>query len=261
MADSGGESAMAVVTIPGLRGGEGSLVLVKLSDRGTTAHVYQRENPRLWTWYVDQITPANADQPDSAPLVVAAGTADSRVEAIESAMSAFAVHYERAPVFVGARLRNLRWRLEEAEAAEAAKAEAEFREACRRRTPIDGAHAQILEAALSRAERERDEARAEGGCAECAEAKAALRWSDDVMPSIIEKYRRERDEARAEVRRTYRELSESIAREAEAFERGAEAMREAAAREVDRLLTKKKATAVWVSPEEIRAMPIPEIEA
>lgn len=40
---------------------------------------------------------------------------------------------------------------------------------------------------------------------------------------------RQLDEARAEVRRTYKELSESIAREAETYERRAEAMREAAA--------------------------------
>lgn len=69
---------------------------------------------------------------------------------------------------------------------------------------------------------------------------------------------RERDEARAEVRRTYKELSESIAREAEAYERGAKAMREAAALGLDRLLTKKKATAIWVAPDEIRALPLPE---
>jgi len=69
---------------------------------------------------------------------------------------------------------------------------------------------------------------------------------------------RERNEARAEVRRTYKELSESIAREAAAYERGAAAMREAAARELDRLLTEKKATAIWVAPDEIRALPVPE---
>ena len=55
---------------------------------------------------------------------------------------------------------------------------------------------------------------------------------------------RERDEARAEVERAYR--------------RGAEAMREAAAQGLDRLLTKKKATAIWVSPDEIRTLPLPE---
>ena len=45
---------------------------------------------------------------------------------------------------------------------------------------------------------------------------------------------------------------------AAAYQRGAEAMREAAARELDRLLTQKKATAIWVAPDEIRAMPVPE---
>lgn len=46
----------------------------------------------------------------------------------------------------------------------------------------------------------------------------------------------------------------------EAFVRGAEAMREAAARELDRLLTLKKATAIWVGPDEIRAVPMPKDE-
>ncbi len=67
-------------------------------------------------------------------------------------------------------------------------------------------------------------------------------------------------EARAYIRRRIlaeadhaRKIEESLARR-----RGAEAMREAAARELDRLLTEKKATAIWVSPDEIRALPIPE---
>lgn len=44
----------------------------------------------------------------------------------------------------------------------------------------------------------------------------------------------------------------------DAYRRGAEAMREAAALGLDRLLTKKKATAIWVAPDEIRALPLPE---
>ena len=72
---------------------------------------------------------------------------------------------------------------------------------------------------------------------------------------------RERDEARAEVRRTYKELSESIAREAEAYERGAEAMREAAAQVSNTAAVfsdgPKAYTAEWLT-REIRALPVPE---
>ena len=42
------------------------------------------------------------------------------------------------------------------------------------------------------------------------------------------------------------------------YRRGAEAMREEAANEMNRLLTKRKATAIWVGPDEIRSMPIPK---
>lgn len=61
------------------------------------------------------------------------------------------------------------------------------------------------------------------------------------------------DETRAEVRRTYIELSEAISRNAEAYERGAEAMREAAARHFD------KTYGVTRNPQEvIRALPLPK---
>lgn len=67
----------------------------------------------------------------------------------------------------------------------------------------------------------------------------------------LEQALRERDEARAEVRRTYKELSESIAREAEAYERGAEAMREVAAGAVRDRYTE--------APERVvRDLPVPE---
>lgn len=72
------------------------------------------------------------------------------------------------------------------------------------------------------------------------EAKSNADW-------LVQQALRERDEARAEVERLQG-----------AYQRGAEAMREAAAQGLDRLLTKKKATAIWVSPDEIRALPVPE---
>ena len=43
-----------------------------------------------------------------------------------------------------------------------------------------------------------------------------------------------------------------------AFARGVAAMRKAAASELDRLLTERRATAIWVGPDEIRALPDPE---
>lgn len=91
----------------------------------------------------------------------------------------------------------------------------------------------------------------------------------DAMSVSYANMERERDEARAEVERlrgvdcgvTERDGTTTplcgVCLEC-AFLRGAEAMREAAARELDRLLTKKKATAIWVAPDEIRALPIPE---
>lgn len=85
----------------------------------------------------------------------------------------------------------------------------------------------------------------------------------------LEQAIRERDEARAEVERLrgvdcgVTELNGTTTQLCGAclecaFLRGAKAMREAAARELDRLLTKKKATAIWVAPDEIRALPVPE---
>ena len=76
----------------------------------------------------------------------------------------------------------------------------------------------------------------------------------------------ERDEARAEVRRTYIELSEVISRNAEAYERGAEAMREAAAQVAHNraILPVDTATdAAWCRSAAciegvIRALPLPE---
>jgi dGTP triphosphohydrolase len=94
--------------------------------------------------------------------------------------------------------------------------------------------------------------------------------------AIIDAARAERNEARAEVERLREESAtqadissstiarmkqqqrEARAEAATAYRRGAEAMREAAARELDRLLTKKKATAIWVGPDDIRALSIPE---
>ena len=63
----------------------------------------------------------------------------------------------------------------------------------------------------------------------------------------------------AEDRVSALEMQLAVAR-MESFRRGAEAMREAAARELDRLLTLKKATAIWVGPDEIRAVPVPKDE-
>jgi hypothetical protein len=74
-------------------------------------------------------------------------------------------------------------------------------------------------------------------CARCEETEHAmhLRIRAGYDKTIADSWRakvaeveRERDEARAEVRRTYIELSEAVSRNAEAYERGAEAMREAA---------------------------------
>jgi phage-related tail protein len=97
------------------------------------------------------------------------------------------------------------------------------------------------------------------------EASASRGWqmADSLHLSVkeqrerAEKAERERDEARAEVRRTYKELSEAIAREAEAYERGAEAMREAAASCVgsDTALLQ---TYRSVLEGRIRALPLPE---
>ena len=67
---------------------------------------------------------------------------------------------------------------------------------------------------------------------------------NETMFDFIGRMVRERNEARAEVEQSYR--------------RGAEAMREAAASEMSRLLTARKATAIWVGPDEIRSLPIPE---
>lgn len=85
--------------------------------------------------------------------------------------------------------------------------------------------------------------------------------------------RAERDTARAErdhFKAMLRERAEALLKAQEeleqltlgktAFVRGAEAMREAAALEMDRLLTERKATAIWVGPDEIRAVPIPAPE-
>jgi len=44
----------------------------------------------------------------------------------------------------------------------------------------------------------------------------------------------------------------------DAYRRGAEAAREACAAELNRILTRKKATAIWVGADEIRATPLPE---
>lgn len=94
----------------------------------------------------------------------------------------------------------------------------------------------------------------------------------------LEQAIRERDEARAEVERLRKAVhtracqlqsvynvgcvcgADEHQRDLQklAYQRGAEAMREAAAQELDRLLTQKKATAIWVAPDEIRAMPVPE---
>ena len=73
---------------------------------------------------------------------------------------------------------------------------------------------------------------------------------------------RERDEAVHELRRLTADPLPAAAwvREVEqaAFARGVAAMREAAASELDRLLTARRATAIWVGPDELRALPDPE---
>ena len=69
--------------------------------------------------------------------------------------------------------------------------------------------------------------------------------SDDELRALLA-------EARAEVRRTYKELSESIAREAEAYERGAKAMRESAARYAE------AECGFFAMSAAIRALPVPE---
>lgn len=118
-----------------------------------------------------------------------------------------------------------------------------------------------LEARLEVATRERDEARA---YAEDRNDEA------NKLQRYLNIAAAERDEARAEVERLYKANAKWIAGwvrtgiepndvpHHESYRRGAEAMREAAARELDRLLTEKKATAIWVSPDDIRALPIPE---
>ena len=86
---------------------------------------------------------------------------------------------------------------------------------------------------------------------------ASLRDAHDVVRGL----ERERDEARAEVRRTYKELSESIAREAEAYERGAEAMREAAASYLEedaKFESVCMSTAAEIYAGVIRSLPRPE---
>lgn len=104
------------------------------------------------------------------------------------------------------------------------------REACRRRMPIDGADAQALENALTITERERDEARAE-----------LSRWRGNFDGPLA--FVRDHTD--------------------EAFRRGAEAMREAAATAVfDRHTTGLLSpAAVTTAVRVIRALPLPEREA
>jgi hypothetical protein len=94
----------------------------------------------------------------------------------------------------------------------------------------------------------RDAAEKAGGVAKRIDAALAEPVVDcstcDSMSMSYARMERERDDAQVEARRAY--------------QRGAEAMREAAAAELDRLLTQKKATAIWVGPDEIRAVPLPE---
>lgn len=136
---------------------------------------------------------------------------------------------------------------------------------CTQCKPIDVINARIV-AAL---------AEPVAGCGECAETKAALRWSDDIMPAIIKKYRRERDKARSEaevLRNALAGANNSLAAhishevqlrvecseaQEEAFKRGAEAMREAAASCVgsDTALLQ---TYRSVLEGRIRALPLPE---
>lgn len=89
---------------------------------------------------------------------------------------------------------------------------------------------------------------------------------NETMFDFIDRMVKERDHFKAMLR----ERAEALLKAQEeleqlnlgkaAFVRGAEAMREAAALEMDRLLTERKATAIWVGPDEIRAVPIPAPE-
>ena len=130
--------------------------------------------------------------------------------------------------------------------------------------------------AIDRLNKEISEARAEAAAykrdfeAELA-GNAALRQKygareNETMFDFIDRMVKERDHfkamlrERAEALLKAQEELEQLTLGKTAFVRGAEAMREAAALEIGRLLTARKATAIWVGPDEIRAVPIPAPE-
>ena len=96
-------------------------------------------------------------------------------------------------------------------------------------------------------------------CSDCSAEGADCLTADRVRvcsDCLYERVVKERDEARAEVRRTYIELSEVISRNAEAYQRGAEAMREAAASYIENIEPRKFFLSIL--PIDVRDLPLPE---
>jgi hypothetical protein len=118
-----------------------------------------------------------------------------------------------------------------------------------------------ISGAANRAQRRIDAALAEPvvECARCETLrdladKAA--WAQGDAQRRMIRAQTQRDEARAEVRRTYIELSEVISRNAEAYQRGAEAMREAAASYIENIEPRKFFLSIL--PIDVRDLPLPE---
>jgi len=208
-------------------------------------------------------------------------------DSLDSNTTGFDEEFKVCPCNSCERYRSIIQRIDAA-LAEPVKADPTLtvREACRRRMPLDGTDAQALEHAITITERERDEARAE-----VARLRNAVREKERLELEAV----RELDEARAEVARlgaaltqetrlslrTQRQLDEARAEverlrslkpigtysmdwnhEQErmtvaraAYQRGAEAMREAAAQ----LVSNERR--LWLRSElvfDIRALPLPE---